>query len=156
MSLIKAFFISFVSAVLLAASGCGGVSIEPVETRTIIFKADSEINYQQLLPIDIIYVTYLHELRDLTSLGPNRWFNSDKRQNWAAKKSVSIVGGQRLVVELNSRLASRSPFIVVFATFKGVSDPAPQQVVLDSQAKQVEYISVHSHSLEAENVYLRD
>ena len=151
--------VSIVSLLLLAllAAGCGGgVVIQPVRTQTLYFQADPKINYGQILPVDIIYVSFLHELRDITAIGPKAWFDSDTRQNWPGRQSLGIVGGQNLKVDLNPTLVSRSPFVVIFATFKGVSDPAPQQVVLDSQAGDTEVIQVHAHSLEPLNPALRD
>jgi len=151
--------VSIASLLLLAllAAGCGGgVTIQPVRTQTLYFQADPKINYGQILPVDIIYVSFLHELRDITAIGPNDWFDSPKRQNWPGRQSLGIVGGQKLKVDLNPTLVSRSPFIVIFATFKGVTDPAPQQVVLDSQAGEVEIIQVRPHALEPLNPALRD
>ncbi len=157
MSRIRVSIVSLLFLLSLALAGCGGqVVIQPVRTQTLYFQADPKINYGQILPVDIIYVSFLHELRDIVAIGPKAWFDSDKRQNWPARQSLGIVGGQNLKVELNPALVSRSPFIVVFATFKGVTDPAPQQVVLDSQAGEVEVIQVRPHSLEPLNPALRD
>ncbi len=157
MSRTRVSIVSLFLLALLAPVGCGGqVVIQPVRTQTLYFQADPEINYGQILPVDIIYVSFLHELRDIVAIGPKAWFDSDKRQNWPGRQSLGIRGGQKIKVDLNPTLVSRSPFIVIFATFKGVSDPAPQQVVLDNQAGEVEIIQVRPHALEPLNPALRD
>ncbi len=157
MSLPRVFFISLLVAALLGAAGCATdpFALSPVPTRTIEFRADKEINHGLLLPVDIVYVSYLHQLRQLTSLGPDQWFNSELRARWLDKQSLGIRGGEHRRVRLQADLAARSPFIVVFAAFMGVSDPAPQQVILNDQAWPDEVILVHPHSLESLNPALR-
>lgn len=158
MSLTRAFIASLLLAALALSAGCGGggVTIKPVRTQILYFQADPKINYGQILPVDIVYVTYLHDLREIIAIGPSAWFDSDKRQMWAGKQSLGIVGGQKVKLDLNPVLVSRSPFIAVFATFKGVSNPAAQQVVLDSQASESEVIMVRPHALDPLNPALKE
>lgn len=156
MSRTKAFTASLLLLAALFTASCGGLSIQPVATRTLMFEADKHINYDQLLPVDIIYVSYLHDLKNLVAIGPKQWFNSPQRKNWPAKQSIGILGGQNKTIDLNPLLAGRSPFILIFCTFKGVSDPAAQQVVLDSRATDIEIIKVRAHSLEPLNKLLRE
>lgn len=156
MSRIRVFTASLLLAALVTAGCGGGVVLKPVRTQTLYFQADPKINYGQILPIDVIYVTFLHQLRDITAIGPNAWFDSDMRAQWAGRQSLGIVGGQKIKLDLNPVLVARSPFIAVFATFKGVDNPAPQQVILDSQASESEIILVHPHALEPMNPVLRD
>ena len=152
----KVCFASFL-CLFLAATGCASHYTLPghVQTRTIEFRADKKINSDQLLPIDIIYITYLHRLREVTSIGPENWFDSAARQEWAHKESIGVNGGKTVTVELDERLLKETTVLVVFAGFKDVIDPAPQQVIIDQHGKQDEVIRVHARSLEPLNPALK-
>ena len=158
MSRTKVFTVSlFLAVFLLMSNGCGGGSaFQPVVTQTLVFKPDKQINDNQLLPVDIIYVTYLHQLRELTAIGPGAWFDSDKRASWLPKESVGVVGGTIKKVELNRLLTSRSPYVVIFANYKDVTNPSDQQVILDYEAYEEEFIYVHPHALEPANPDLKE
>jgi len=105
--------VSLLLLILVGAAGCASdpFALSPVPTRVIEFRADKQINHGQLLPVDIIYVSYLHQLRQLTSLGPDQWFNSALRARWLDKQSLGLRGGERRRVQLQAELAARSPFI---------------------------------------------
>lgn len=141
---------------LLALAGCGGAPFQPVKTQTLVFKPDKQINDGQLLPVDIIYVSYLHQLRELSSIGPSQWFNSSKRAAWLPKQSVGVVGGKQVKVKLDPVLTARCPFVVIFASFKGVANDARQQVIIDYQGYAEETILVHAHTLQPTNQDLKD
>ena len=158
MSRTKVFSVSLFLIISLAMlQGCGGGgTFQPVVTQTLVFKPDKQINDNQLLPVDIIYVSYLHQLRELTAIGPSAWFDSDKRAAWLPKESVGVVGGKIKKVQLNPLLTSRSPYVVIFANFKDVTNPSDQQVIMDYEAYEEEFIYVHPHAMEPANPALKD
>ena len=144
------------SAMLIAA-GCGTTlqPIEPVETQYIEFKCEPKINGGKPLSIDIIYITYVQELREVSRLGPKQWFENQKRDEWKFKESVVLKGGDHAVVTLDPLILERTVLLVIFADYKSVLDPAYQQVVVDFAGKESEVILVQKSRLQAENRSLR-
>ena len=151
----------FIRLVLLCNTflilGCGTTlqPIEPIETRYIEFRCDSIINGGKSLAIDIIYITYVQELREVTRLGPKEWFETENREQWKFKESVMLKGGDQAVVKLDPLILERTVLLVIFANYKSVFDPAYQQVVVDFAGKETEIIEVQKSRLQPKNVSLR-
>ena len=150
---IKGLFFCF--AVL--STGCGTTlhPIEPIETRYIEFRCDGVINASKPLPIDIIYITYVQELREVSRLGPRDWFETEQREQWKFKESVMLKGGDQAVVKLDPLVLERTVLLVIFANYRGVFDPAHQQVVVDFAGKETEIIDVKKSRLQPRNKSLR-
>ncbi|MCB2186394.1 MAG: hypothetical protein KQJ78_08255 [Deltaproteobacteria bacterium] len=145
-----------VAALLLVVSACASSPYSEVSVQSLVFQADPVINGGQLLPVDVIYVTYLQDLRKFTSLGPDQWFQSPERAEWPARESFGITGGETVRVDLNPVLLDRTSYLLVFTNYKNVTNPSPQQVVLDASANSEETILVHAQSLEPLNPALRE
>jgi hypothetical protein len=157
----RAFIASVAVALLLIGSGCGHRSSlsgdwDELNTREIIFQADPYINEGQVVPIDVIYVSYLERLREITVMGAETWFNSSKRSTWKAKQSLLVKSGQVQVLQTNPRLRETSAYILILAEFKDVISPSAQQIIIDSQANRREIILVKPQSLEAVNPDLNE
>ena len=146
-----------ISLLALVAVGCGTTlrPVEPVGTRYIEFQCERKINGGKPLAIDIIYITYVQELREVTRLGPREWFEAEKRKEWKFKESVMLKGGDQAVVQLDPLILERTILLVIFANYKSVFDPAYQQVVVDFAGKETEIISVQKSRLQPKNVSLR-
>lgn len=141
----------------LFASGCGTTlkPIEPVATRYIEFQCDPVINGKKSLAVDIIYITYVQELREVTALGPEKWFEAEDRKEWRFKESVVLNGGDQAVVELDPLILERTVLLVIYADYKSVLEPASRQVIVDFAGKDMEVISVQKSRLQPKNKSLR-
>ena len=144
-------------ALVLGSAGCGGAipPFEPVQTRAIGFQADSVINNDQALEIDIIYITYVGELREVTRLGPTAWFKAEKRSQWKFKESFIIKGGQKAMVELDPLILKRTVLLVVYANYANTPDPTDKQVIVDYAGQNKEIIFVKQSNLEPKRRSLR-
>jgi hypothetical protein len=138
------------------ACGCAGVKpITPVDTNKIVLTAAQEINNGKALPVDVVYITYVQELRQVVRYGPEEWFEGKKRELWNQKESISIQGGKTVVVPLDPRILERTVLLVIIADFENTVDPAKQQVIIDYAGQQEETILVKESSLMPENKSLR-
>lgn len=157
-SLLTAYFTELlVCAIALSAFGCATTlqPIEPIATRYLKFECDTVINGGKNLPIDVIYITYVDELREVTRLGPTEWFQADKRKQWKFKESVVLKGGDQAVVELDPLILDRTVLLVIFADYAGSLDPAARQVIVDFAGKEAETIEVQKSRLQPKNDSLR-
>lgn len=108
--------------VLVLLTSCGIFKSPPKpyipprnETKAILFKCDNYINQGMGLPVDVIYVTAEDNLKEVTKIGPDAWFDSEERKNWPFKQTLMLKGGEEIMLNL-----SRPPetkFIVIFASF---------------------------------------
>ena len=148
-------FVIFVSISLMAI-GCATMQpIPSLKTASLKFRTERTINNGKKLPIDIIYITYVQELREVTRYGPELWFEGNKREEWKQKESISIEGGQTKIVELNPRIMERTVLIVILADYEGQKDPRAQQIIVDYAGKDSELILVREDSIMAENKSLQ-
>lgn len=145
------------SLVSCLVAGCGVKMhpIEPIFTEAIEFDCDPVINGGKPLPIDIIYITYVQELREVTRLGPIEWFKTEKRKQWKFKESVMLKGNDQAVVRLDPLVMERTVLLVIYANYTNAIDPANQQVVVDYASGREEIIKVKKTRLQANNESLR-
>ena len=142
--------------VSLSLSGCATLkSLDLVPTKEIEFRADAEINDGNVLPVDVIYVAYFEELREITQYGPDEWFDSPRREQWTARETLSIEGGDVIEVTLDEKLLARAKIIVVYADFTNVTDPSAQQVVIDYAGQTRETVRVEESRRVPTNAALR-
>lgn len=142
------------------ASACAGSQeslrpLEPLTTKVVEFRADPQINNGQPLSVDVIYITYAQELREVTRLGPNGWFAASKRGSWKLKESVLVEGGRTVEVTLDPLILERAVMLVIYADFKNTSDPADKQVIVDFAGRKKEVVEVTQKALEPANPSLR-
>jgi hypothetical protein len=121
--------------------------IGKVKTKSIAFKCDQHINQGLLLPVDIIYLTTYRMPREITSIGPDKWFNSSERDNWVERQSLSLKGGETKKLKLNKLWLKNTKLLFVIADFKGVNEPYSQQLVIDRSARKKEKILVLPRAL---------
>lgn len=142
---------------MLGVAGCGASMhpIEPVKTKYIEFKCEQGVNAGKALRIDVIYVTYVQELREVSRLGPKEWFKTEKREQWKFKESIVLNGGENLTVKLDPLVLKRTVLLVVFADFANELDPANQQVIVDFAGREKEVIWVERTRLQPKNEALR-
>ncbi|MCK5194499.1 MAG: hypothetical protein KAQ71_11865, partial [Desulfobulbaceae bacterium] len=105
------------------------------------------INQGMLLPVDVIYVTRYHMPREITSIGPDKWFNSYERDNWVERQSLSLKGGETRELKLNKLWLKNTKFLLVFTDFKDVNGPYSQQLIIDQTARKKEKILVLPRSM---------
>ncbi len=151
---VKAFLLSmFLLFAATLLSGCASSHIHEyedigtVKTKNITFQCDQHINQGMLLPVDVIYVTRYHMPREITSIGPDKWFNSYERDNWVERQSLSLKGGETKELKLNKLWLKNTKFLLVFADFKDVNGPYSQQLIIDQTARKKEKILVLSRSM---------
>lgn len=150
----KHFLLLIVAAWLLGA--CATIKpIDPVKTVSLQFKAEKEINSDKKLPIDIVYITYVQELRELNRYSPEIWFEGNKRSEWKQKESLSISGGEKQTIELNPRILERTVLLVVIADYQNQNDASKQQIVVDYAGKEHEVILVRDSFIEPTNKSLQ-
>jgi len=106
-----------------------------IRVKTIEFICDQHINQGMLLPVDIIYITKYHMPREVIAIGPNKWFESLKRENWETKQTLSLKGGEAQTLDLNRLWLKDTKLLIIFANFKNVEGSLSQQIVLDDTAK---------------------
>lgn len=148
----------FIILIFVGMMGSGCATMQPipsVKTASLKFLTEKEINNGKKLPIDIIYITYVEELREVTRYGPDLWFETDKRNEWKLKESISIEGGQTKIVELNPRIMERTVLLVIMANYEGQKDPRAQQIIVDYAGKENELILVRHDSIVADNKSLQ-
>jgi hypothetical protein len=100
-----------------------------VDTLSILFKCDSEINQGMLLPVDVIFITADDNMKEVTKIGPTAWFDSEERQSWAHRQTLSLRSGVEVRLILNKPPETKS--IVIFASFFQVEDQHAQQVIIE-------------------------
>ena len=113
-----------------------------IDTKTIVFECDKQVNQGLLLPVDVIYVTRYRMLREVTAVGPDRWFDSVERAGWEEKQTISLKGGDIKKLKLKRLWRDHSKVLVVYANFKGINGPHPQQVIIDHTTDSEEKIRV--------------
>jgi predicted component of type VI protein secretion system len=148
----------YIITVLITILTVGCATMQPIpslKTASLEFRTEKSINNGKKLPIDIIYISYVQELREVTRFGPELWFEGNKREEWKQKESISIEGGQTKIVELNPRIMERTVLIVVMADYEGQKDPRAQQVIIDYAGRNSELILVREDSIMAENKSLQ-
>jgi hypothetical protein len=149
------FAIIIIAAWSCALAGCAANRpFEPIATRQIEFRCDQEINGGLILPVDVIYISYVDELREVARYGPDEWFASERRGFFKQKTSLSLKGAQTLLLDLDRDLLTRTRLIVVYVDYAGISDPAAQQVVIDYAGLEKEVIFVKEDRLIPENKQL--
>ena len=126
----------FLLGMLLAACGLFGSKTDApprMETRSILFKCDRDINHGMLLPVEVIYITTDDSLKEVMEIGPDAWFDSKQRESWAHRQTVSLRSG------IDARLILNKPpqtkYIVIFASYFRNEDPEAQQIVLSPDAE---------------------
>jgi len=138
---------------LLLATSCKDTFLFPPkpyvppfnETETILFISDNEINEGMGLPVEVIYVTGSDDLKQVTDIGPDVWFESKEREGWPFKQTLMLKGGEEILFKLNK--PSETKYIVVFATFFRVKDQEAQQVILDPDAGEQAVVWVGARAI---------
>lgn len=142
------------------ASACAGSQeslrpLEPLTTKVVEFRAEPQINNGQPLSVDVIYITYAQELREVTRIGPNGWFTASKRGSWKLKESVLVEGRQTVEVTLDPSILERTVMLVIYADYKNTNEPADKQVIVDFAGRKKEVVKVTPKALEPGNPSLR-
>jgi hypothetical protein len=119
-------------------------------TKTILFKCDSYINHGMLLPVDVIYVTADDNLKEVTKIGPNVWFDSKERESWPHKQTLSLRSGIEVRLKLNKPPDTK--YVVIFAPFFKGEDQEAQQIILppdpeENKKEKEEVVWVGANSL---------
>ena len=153
------FPIHFFMTLILCVGLIGACSSKPkppqekvgnIDTETIVFVCDEQVNQGLLLPVDVIYVTRYRMLREITAVGPDRWFDSVERAGWEEKQTIGLKGGETKKLKLKRLWRDNSKVLVVYANFKGINGPHPQQVIIDHTADSEEKIRVFPAALVTE------
>ncbi len=85
--------------------------------------------------------------RDITSIGPDKWFNSSERDSWVERQSLSLKGGETKILKLNKLWLKNTKLLFVIADFKNVNEPYSQQLIIDRSARKKEKVLVLPRAL---------
>lgn len=132
----------------LVVSSCGK-KVQPPELRTLTlyFKADSVINDQVLLPVDII-VTPSAVMKKIVQIGPEAWFGSQFRDTLLDDElyPLAISGGGERTKKIVLKDITK---ILVYADFENAMNRDAQQLILDCPKEDNQYeILIKEKSLE--------
>lgn len=124
-------FTAFLALIVLHSCGLFRSAPKPprVNTQVIRFKCDSNINQGMLLPVEVIYVTADNNLKEVTAIGPDAWFDSKERESWAHRQTLSLRSGRE--VRLWLERPPETKYIVIFASFFQINDQEAQQVIIE-------------------------
>lgn len=115
------------------------------ETTSILFRCDSYINEGMALPLDVIYITAEGDLKEVTKIGPDAWFDSQERERRPFKQTLMLRSGEEVLLKLAK--PPETKFIVIFASFYQVENQQDQQVILAQDAPQQVVIWVGAKAL---------
>ena len=148
---------AFIIAGALSLLSCGAAirPMEPLTTAFLELQVDDHINNGQSLTIDVIYITYVQELREVTRLGPDEWFRGGHRSQWKFKESVKVNGGEQQIVALDPLVLDRTVMLVIYANYENILNPAAKQVIIDFAGLEREVIEVQSTGLHPKNKSLQ-
>jgi predicted component of type VI protein secretion system len=133
--------LAFAAALIVAA--CQSTPpIPTLKTRTLMLHCDREYNDGYLLPVDLVFIPNGEDMNTITEIGPDDWFDSDKRDQWAFRQSVSLLPGERRTVAVDLRRPAQPVAMVIFANFINLGSPKGQMVVFDTGAAETENVFV--------------
>ncbi len=116
---------------------------EPVlKTKKLILRADSAFNDGYRLPVDLVFIREGEAPDTVTGIGPDDWFDSDDRDKWAFKQSLSLIHGERKTVVIHLKRPSNAVAMVIVADYKPLKDAKGQVVVLAADAAEVENVFI--------------
>lgn len=141
------FSIVLIFTIALIAGCQKAPSIALVDTTTLIIRCDSEFNDDMRLPIELVYVPIEESIGPITEVGADEWFDSDKRDQWAYKQSLSLVPGEKKKFIVPLDRPSQTVAVIIIADYKDIKDAKGQVVVLNSDAKIQENIFVTANGL---------
>ncbi|MBN2717191.1 MAG: hypothetical protein JXX14_15165 [Deltaproteobacteria bacterium] len=79
----------------------------------------------------------------ITKVSPDDWFDSDEREQWQFKQSLSLIDeGERKDVEIKLKKPVRTIGLIIMADYREIKVAEQQIVVLDTGAKINEDIFV--------------
>jgi hypothetical protein len=139
-----AFFWLLVSGMIaVATTGAGCAKAPLLKTHTVIFRCDSAFNGGLRLPVDLVYVPEGENVKSITSVAPDSWFDSEVREQWQFKQSLSLVeSDERRDVTVRLDKPSRTIALVVYVDYKDHHTTKGQVVVFDASAKETENVFV--------------
>lgn len=131
-----------VAAALLVAACQSTPPIPTLKTRTVMLRCDREYNEGYLLPVDLVFIPNGDDMNAITEIGPDDWFDSDKRGQWAFRQSVSLLPGERQTVVVDLQRPAQPVAMVIFADYINLNSPKGQMVVFDTGAAETENVFV--------------
>lgn len=130
----------------LAFSACAGTKM--LETKTIQLRCDSNFNDGLILPLDLIYIPEGSSVDEVTGVSPEEWFESETRENWSHKQSMSIKATEaRKTIDVNLRKPKKTIALVIVADYRGIESAKSQLIVLDAEAKENEDVFITTNGL---------
>lgn len=134
------------SAVVLFSTACGGTQL--LETKTVNFRCDSEFNEGLLLPVDLVFIPDGEKVDAVTGVSPDEWFDSDTRENWSARQTMSLSAtNERNTIKVVLKKPGNTVALVIIADYRNLEKSKAQVIVLDSKAKENEDIFITSNGL---------
>jgi hypothetical protein len=148
--LIKIKFLIIISAAALLTlfSACQTVSLHPqIKTKTIILHCEGDFNSGMRLPVELVFIPFNEKIDTVMKIGPDAWFDSDKRGQWPYRQSLSLAAGEKRRVEVPLKYFKNMIAVVVFADYFALHEPKGQAVVIDAEGAKKENIFVTAGGL---------
>ena len=140
------FIISILTAMLMTS--CAFMSKDKARTLTLEFKADSTINSNVLLPVDIIVIP-APVMQKIIKIGPEDWFGSQLRDTLLDDELYLLAmsgGGQR---SKNIVLKPDIYKVLVYADFEDAVNRDAQQLIIDCPDTDNQYtVLIRGNNLE--------
>lgn len=129
--------ICLLSAIVISSCGFKKIGQPELRTLTLHFKADSVINDQVLLPVDII-VTPSPVMKKIVQIGPEAWFGSQFRDTLLDDEiyPLAISGGGERTKKIVLKDITK---ILVYADFENTMNRDAQQLILDCPKEDNQY-----------------
>lgn len=122
---------------------CACSSTPLLKTTTIKFRCDSQFNEGLRLPVDVVFVPEGESVDTITKVSPDEWFDSDEREQWQFKQSLSLIeNGERNDVVIKLTKPVRTIGLIIMADYRDIKVAEQQIVILDTGAKPNEDIFV--------------
>lgn len=97
------------------------------------------------MPVEVIYIMADGNIKEVTKIGPDVWFDSKERESWPYKQTLMLRSGEEILLKLDR--PEEIKFIVIFASFYLVKDQNVQQVILGPDAAEQEVVWVSAKAL---------
>ncbi len=129
--------------IVVGMSLCSACAAKLLKTQKVHFRCDSDFNGGLILPVDLVFVPEGKKVSTITGVSPDEWFDSDERENWSSKQSMSFMASNvRRTVKVKLKKPGRTVALVIVADYKNVEATKSQMIVLDASAEENEDIFI--------------
>ena len=116
----------------LLFSACAGT--KKLETTAVNFRCDSEFNEGLILPVDLVFISEGETVDAITGVSPNDWFDSEIREKWSHKQSMSLKSSRtRKTVKVTLKKPKDTVALVIIANYRNIDSESSELIILDAK-----------------------